>query len=217
LSDFREHMELAAAVLRIPSATEGTVVECGRYMGGSTSNLSLVCATTGRKLIIFDSFAGLPEPQEYDRWHHADRRRTQGSQQSQQQHACSSPSHRLIKQARSQQTVQDTPRNGTPPSPKPCSSFFLPGCIRRGCGISGVLPGFRHPAVVRVQPMPPDQCRGTLRRSSAGVVASPGWKASIMTSPILAEKATGRALEFRRPMLWVRRYSLAGAGISRWQ
>jgi hypothetical protein len=71
LSDFREHMELAAAVLRIPPATKGSVVECGCYVGGSTANLSLVCAMTGRKLIVFDSFAGLPEPQEYDRWHHA--------------------------------------------------------------------------------------------------------------------------------------------------
>jgi O-methyltransferase len=71
LSDFREHMELAAAVLRIPSATKGSVVECGCYVGGSTSNLSLVCAMAGRKLIIFDSFSGLPEPREYDRWHHA--------------------------------------------------------------------------------------------------------------------------------------------------
>ena len=71
LSDFREHMELAAAVLRIPSATKGSVVECGCYLGGSTSNLSLVCAMASRKLIIFDSFAGLPEPREYDRWHHA--------------------------------------------------------------------------------------------------------------------------------------------------
>ena len=71
LSDFREHMELAAAVLRVPPSTEGSVVECGCYVGGSTVNLSLVCAMTGRKLIVFDSFEGLPEPQEYDRWHHA--------------------------------------------------------------------------------------------------------------------------------------------------
>jgi O-methyltransferase len=71
LSDVREHMELAATVLRIPRATEGSVVECGCYVGGSTANLSLVCAMTGRKLIVFDSFAGLPEPREYDRWHHA--------------------------------------------------------------------------------------------------------------------------------------------------
>lgn len=71
LSDFREHMELAAAVLRVPRETPGSVVECGCYMGGSTANLSLVCAMTGRKLMIFDSFEGLPEPQQYDRWHHA--------------------------------------------------------------------------------------------------------------------------------------------------
>ena len=71
LSDFREHMELAAAVLRVPPATKGNVVECGCYVGGSTANLSLVCAMTGRKLIVFDSFEGLPEPQLYDRWHHA--------------------------------------------------------------------------------------------------------------------------------------------------
>ena len=71
LSDFREHMELAAAVLRVPRTTEGCVVECGCYVGGSTANLSLVCAMTGRKLMIFDSFEGLPEPAHYDRWHHA--------------------------------------------------------------------------------------------------------------------------------------------------
>ena len=71
LSDFREHMELAAAVLLVPRGTEGSVVECGCYVGGSTANLSLVCAMTGRKLIVFDSFEGLPEPREYDRWHYA--------------------------------------------------------------------------------------------------------------------------------------------------
>jgi O-methyltransferase len=64
-------MELAAAVLRVPRSTPGSVVEWGCYVGGSTANLSLVCAVTGRKLIIFDSFHGLPEPKAYDRWHHA--------------------------------------------------------------------------------------------------------------------------------------------------
>jgi O-methyltransferase len=71
LSDFREHMELAAAILRVPRSVKGSVVECGCYVGGSTVNLSLVCAMTGRKLIVFDSFEGLPEPEQYDRWHHA--------------------------------------------------------------------------------------------------------------------------------------------------
>jgi O-methyltransferase len=71
LSDFREHVELAAAILRVPRSTIGSVVECGCYVGGSTVNLSLVCAMVGRKLIVCDSFEGLPEPQEYDRWHHS--------------------------------------------------------------------------------------------------------------------------------------------------
>jgi hypothetical protein len=71
LSDLREHMELAAAILRTPKDAAGAVVEAGCYMGGSTTNLSLVCAMTGRKLIVCDSFEGLPEPEEYDRWHHA--------------------------------------------------------------------------------------------------------------------------------------------------
>jgi hypothetical protein len=71
LSDLREHMELAAAVLRVPKDMVGSVVEAGCYLGGSTANLSLVCAMTGRKLLVFDSFQGLPEPEQYDRWHHA--------------------------------------------------------------------------------------------------------------------------------------------------
>jgi len=71
LSDFREHMELAAAVLRVPRSVKGKIVECGCFVGGSSVNLSLVCAMTGRKLIVFDSFEGLPEPEQYDRWHHS--------------------------------------------------------------------------------------------------------------------------------------------------
>ncbi len=69
LSDFREHMELAAAILRVPPSVEGDVVECGCYVGGSSVNLSLVCALVGRRLLICDSFEGLPEPDEHDRVH----------------------------------------------------------------------------------------------------------------------------------------------------
>ena len=69
LSDFREHMELAAAILRVPRSVAGDVIECGCYLGGSSVNLSLVCAIVGRRLIICDSFEGLPEPSEYDRSH----------------------------------------------------------------------------------------------------------------------------------------------------
>jgi O-methyltransferase len=69
LSNVREHLELASAVLRVPADREGDVVECGCYLGGSSVNLSLVCALTGRRLVIYDSFAGLPEPTGADRAH----------------------------------------------------------------------------------------------------------------------------------------------------
>ncbi|HEY1689376.1 MAG TPA: TylF/MycF/NovP-related O-methyltransferase [Solirubrobacteraceae bacterium] len=71
LSTLLEHLELAGAVLALPRAVEGDVVECGCYVGGSAVNLSLVCQLVGRRLIICDSFAGLPEPGQYDRAHEA--------------------------------------------------------------------------------------------------------------------------------------------------
>jgi O-methyltransferase len=69
LSNVREHVELAAAVLRLPKSLPGVVVECGCYVGGSSVNLSLVCELVGRRLIVCDSFQGLPEPSEQDRLH----------------------------------------------------------------------------------------------------------------------------------------------------
>ncbi len=69
LSSIKEHMELAAAIFAVPASVAGDVVECGCYLGGSSVNLSLVCELVGRRLVIFDSFEGLPEPGEYDRTH----------------------------------------------------------------------------------------------------------------------------------------------------
>jgi Macrocin-O-methyltransferase (TylF) len=69
LSSIREHLELARAILTVPADALGDVVECGCYMGGSSANMSLVCALTGRKLVVFDSFEGLPTPAEHDRSH----------------------------------------------------------------------------------------------------------------------------------------------------
>ena len=61
---------MAAEILKLSPSIEGEVIECGCYKGGSTANLSLVCALAGRKLIVCDSFEGLPEPDEADRVHH---------------------------------------------------------------------------------------------------------------------------------------------------
>lgn len=73
-----EHLELAKAVLRIPPDVEGAVVECGCYKGGVSVNLSLVCAIVGRRLLICDSFEGLPPVQEHDEEHVSPRHREEG-------------------------------------------------------------------------------------------------------------------------------------------
>lgn len=68
-SDVTEHLTMATKILSIPKTLEGCVVECGTYYGASASNLSLVCTLTGRKLEVFDSFAGLPKPSKHDAKH----------------------------------------------------------------------------------------------------------------------------------------------------
>jgi hypothetical protein len=61
-SSYSEHLAIAAHVVGVHAQTEGCVIECGCYKGGSTVNLSLVAALVGRELHVFDSFEGLPAP-----------------------------------------------------------------------------------------------------------------------------------------------------------
>ena len=68
-SHFLEHLVMATQILRVPASVAGRVVECGSFKGGSAANLSLVCDLCHRKLEIFDSFEGLPEPFNADREH----------------------------------------------------------------------------------------------------------------------------------------------------
>jgi O-methyltransferase len=68
-SNFIAHMLMAAEILNVPPDTPGVLVECGCYKGGSTVNLSLVAAACGRRLHVFDSFEGLPEPDAGDAGH----------------------------------------------------------------------------------------------------------------------------------------------------
>ena len=68
-SHFLEHLIMATEILKVPKTVPGCVVECGTFKGGSATNLSLVCEMCDRKLEIFDSFEGLPEPDEADREH----------------------------------------------------------------------------------------------------------------------------------------------------
>lgn len=65
-SHFLEHLIMVTTILKVPKSIEGCVVECGSYKGASTSNLSLICALCNRRLEVFDSFDGLPEPSKDD-------------------------------------------------------------------------------------------------------------------------------------------------------
>lgn len=55
------HIILACKILSIPPQVKGDVVECGVWKGASTSSLSLICYLVHRRLIVCDSFQGLPE------------------------------------------------------------------------------------------------------------------------------------------------------------
>lgn len=68
-SNFLYHLIMAGKILQIPKDLPGDLVECGCYKGGSAVNLSLLAAWTGRRLHLFDSFAGLPQPQPGDEEH----------------------------------------------------------------------------------------------------------------------------------------------------
>ena len=60
-TSFKAHLGMALKILETLPEEQGCVVECGTWKGGSAANLSLVCEIVGRKLLIFDSFEGLPE------------------------------------------------------------------------------------------------------------------------------------------------------------
>ncbi len=54
------HVMLAKYLLNIPKSKKNYVVECGSFKGASSCSLSLICKLIGKKLIIYDSFEGLP-------------------------------------------------------------------------------------------------------------------------------------------------------------
>lgn len=57
----REILSFVRAVISIPSETKGCLVEAGCFKGGSTAKFSLAAAVTGRELLVFDSFEGIPD------------------------------------------------------------------------------------------------------------------------------------------------------------
>ena len=55
------HVVLAGEILSIPADVGGAVVECGAWKGASSASLSLVCGLARRRLLVCDSFEGLPD------------------------------------------------------------------------------------------------------------------------------------------------------------
>lgn len=60
-----EMIQVISAILsHIGSDKPGVILEAGSYKGGSAAKLSLAAKLASRKLVIFDSFEGLPKHQE---------------------------------------------------------------------------------------------------------------------------------------------------------
>lgn len=60
----QEILAIASAILQAPRALPGVLVEAGCFKGGSTAKLSLLAKISGRRLMVFDSFEGLPDNSE---------------------------------------------------------------------------------------------------------------------------------------------------------
>lgn len=66
-TSYKSHLAMALKIFETSPEVDGVILECGTWKGGSAVNLSLVCKIAGRKLLIYDSFEGLPEKEEGDR------------------------------------------------------------------------------------------------------------------------------------------------------
>ena len=60
----RQILVFVRAILRAPRNTDGVIVEAGCFKGISSAKFSYVASLAGKKLVIFDSFEGLPENDE---------------------------------------------------------------------------------------------------------------------------------------------------------
>lgn len=62
--DEHEAMAMIQSILDVPPSVDGVIVEAGCFKGGSSAKLSLAAKACGRKLVVFDSFAGMPANEE---------------------------------------------------------------------------------------------------------------------------------------------------------
>lgn len=68
LATLQQHFILTEEVFKVPKSLKGEIVECGCYNGSTTVTLSLACALTNRRLVVCDSFEGLPSPRDDEKY-----------------------------------------------------------------------------------------------------------------------------------------------------
>ena len=59
-TDINIHLRLIKKILELDPKSKGYIVECGVFKGATSIPLSIGAKITGRKLILYDSFEGLP-------------------------------------------------------------------------------------------------------------------------------------------------------------
>ena len=66
-NSYKPILAMALKLFEMSPEVPGAVIECGTFKGGTAASLSLACKIVGRKLIVCDSFEGLPQGDELDR------------------------------------------------------------------------------------------------------------------------------------------------------
>jgi O-methyltransferase len=66
-NSYKPVLAMALKLFEMSPEVPGVVMECGTFKGGTAASLSLACRLVGRKLIICDSFEGLPPADPSDR------------------------------------------------------------------------------------------------------------------------------------------------------
>ncbi|MAH06620.1 methyltransferase [Candidatus Pacearchaeota archaeon] len=59
-----EMLNFYYALKKIPRDLKGCIIECGSFKGGSTAKFSVFAKELNRKLVVFDSFKGIPKNNE---------------------------------------------------------------------------------------------------------------------------------------------------------
>ena len=59
-----EMVRVLREIFAIPDDVPGVIVEAGCFKGGSTAKLSIAAREVGRRLVVFDSFEGIPDNDE---------------------------------------------------------------------------------------------------------------------------------------------------------